>query len=43
MSVDLLVVFRHTTTAPSAVLTPEGPSDHAGYTEILVIELPQFQ
>lgn len=43
MSMDLLVVFRHATTAHSAVLTPEGPSDHAGYTEVLVIELPQSQ
>ena len=38
---DLLIMFRHATTTTSfTVLTPQGPSDHAGYTEILVIEFP---
>ena len=37
-------MFRHTTTTTSfTVLTPQGPSDHAGYTEVLVIEFPQAQ
>ena len=41
---DLLIMFRHATTTTSlTVLTPQGPSDHAGYTEILVIEFPQAQ
>ena len=41
---DLLIMFCHATTATSfTVLTPQGPSDHAGYTEILVIEFPQAQ
>ena len=41
---DLLIMFRHATTTTSfTVLTPQGSSDHAIYTEILVIELPQAQ
>lgn len=40
---DLLIMFRHATATSSAVLTTEGPSDHAGYTEVLIIELPQAQ
>ena len=36
-------MFRHATATSFAMLTPEGPSDHAGYAEILVIEFPQAQ
>ena len=37
-------MFRHATTTTSfTMLTPQGPSDHAGYTEVLVIEFPQAQ
>lgn len=36
-------MFRDATATSFAVLTPEGPSDHAGYTEVLVIEFPQLQ
>lgn len=39
----LLIMFRHATATSFAVLTPKGPSDHAGYTEVLVIEFPQAQ
>lgn len=36
-------MFRHATATSFAMLTPKGPSDHAGYTEVLVIEFPQAQ
>ena len=36
-------MFRYATATPFAVLTSKWPSDHARYTEILVIELPQAQ